>query len=76
MYLICWLLCSRNGVNNYIDCVEDIQYLKSFYEDFKHYTELMCVFFWKIWDMFQTFVACLRELLCRASFSWRKNITF
>lgn len=44
MSLICWLLCSRNGVNSCVDSVEDIQDLKSFDEDFKHYIELVCAF--------------------------------
>lgn len=44
MSLIWWLLCSRNDVKSYVDSVEDIQYLKSFYEDFKHYIELACPF--------------------------------
>lgn len=44
MCLIWWLLCSRNDVKTYVDSVEDIQYLKSFYEDFKHYIELVCTF--------------------------------
>lgn len=44
MSLICGLQCSRNDVKNYVDSLEHIQYPKSFYEDFKHYIELVCAF--------------------------------